>query len=282
MATNYYYFVAGLPDLLLDEGKLSTTGVDFADEARQCLVDGDWRRFNLVRLPFDNDNLIGLLGKKEQVFDHRGSIDEATLAAGLKSPLELPEYMQHFLVAHREGRSPHPGLSVADQLAWFFYEAMTVLENDFIREWYSFDLRLRNVLAAFACRRNLQHLDALAIDRDAAASMVVIGRDEVAEAVLRSNAPDFGLSAQHPWVERVLGLSKSKPIEFEKGVDTLRWDMLSDMTIATYFQAETVFAFYIKLTMVERWRALDPAAGRERLDKLLEELGASHKVKSLA
>ncbi len=276
MATNYYYFVTGLPDLLFDEGRQTATCVDFADEAQRNLSEGDWRRFNLFRLPFDNFNLVGLLEKKEHVFDRRGSIDEATLAAGLKSPLELPEYMQHFLAEYREGRSPHPGLSVADQLAWFFYEVMTAHENDFIREWYTFDLHLRNVLAAVACRRNLQHLSALATDRDSAASLIVIGRDEVAEAILRSNAPDFGLSTHHPWIERLLGLSKSKPIDFEKGIDSLRWDMLNDMVIAACFRAETIYAFYGKLTIVERWRALDPAAGRERLNKLLEELGAAY------
>jgi hypothetical protein len=272
MATNYYYFVTGLPDLLLDEGKQSTTCVDFAEEAQLNLIADDWLRFNLFQLPFDNANLVGLLDKKEHGFDRRGSIDETALSAGLKIPFELPEYMQHFLGAYREGRSPHPGLSAADQLAWYFYEAMTNHENEFIREWYTFDLHLRNILAAVACRRNLQHIDALATDRDPAASMIVIGRDEVAEAILRSSAPDFGLSARLPWVERLLGLLKSKLI------DSLRWDMLNDMTVATYFRAETVYAFYIKLTIVERWRALDPVIGKERLDRLLEELGKSYEA----
>jgi hypothetical protein len=278
MAAKYYYFVAGLPDLLLDEGKQVPTCVDFAEEAVGIFSEADRRRFNLLRLPFDNENLIGMLVKKEHGFDRRASIDEATLAAGLKSPLELPEYMQEFLAAYRENRSPLPGLSVHDQLAWFFYETTTTHRDAFIRQWYTFDLSLRNVLAGIACRRNLEHLDALAEDRGSCAPKVVIGRDDVAEAVLRSNAPDFGLAAQHPWVEQVLVLSKGKPIDFEKGIDTVRWNMLSEMSAATYFEAETVFAWYLKLTIVERWRALDPAEGRARLDTLLEELGASFTV----
>ena len=111
--------------------------------------------------------------------------------------------------------------------------------------------------------------------------MLLIGRDDVAEALLRSNAPDFGLSAQLPWIDRLLGQSRGKPLDFEKGVDTLRWDVLNEMTIASYFQAETVYAFYLKLTIVERWRALDPKSGRERLDTLLGELKASYIVPEL-
>ncbi|MBN1308234.1 MAG: DUF2764 family protein [Chitinispirillaceae bacterium] len=281
MASNYYYFIAGLPDLLLDEGKVSTTCIDFAVEAQEQLSPEDFARFNLLRLPFDNDNLVGLIEKKEREADKRGLIDEEDLAAGLKFPDALPHYMQCFLEAFHENRPPHPGLTVADQLAWFFHEEMAQQQCTFIRDWYAFDLQVRNVVTAINCRRNLAHLDALATDRDKAAAVLLIGRDDVAEALLRSNAPDFGLSAQLPWIDRLLGLSRGKTLEFEKGIDTLRWDTLNDMTTASYFQAETIYAFYIKLIIVERWRALDPVIGRERLDKLLEELKASYAVPAL-
>ncbi|MBN1577584.1 MAG: DUF2764 family protein [Chitinispirillaceae bacterium] len=281
MSGNYYYFVAGLPDLLLDEGKQTAACVEFAAEAQEQLSPGDFGFFNLLRLPFDNDNLVKLVEKKEHVADRRGCIDEAELAAGIKSPDALPGYMQRFLEAFRENRPPHPGLTVADQLSWFFYEEMAQRENAFIRDWYAFDLQLRNVAAAINCRRSLAHLDALSTDRDKAASALLIGRDDVAEAILRSNAPDFGLAAQLPWIERLLGLSRGKPLDFEKGIDTLRWDTLNEMTVATYFQAETVYAFYIKLIIVERWRALDPKSGKERLDRLLDELKASYTVPEL-
>ena len=45
MAHNYYFFVAGLPDLLLDEGKLSTSCIDFAAEAQEQLSE---RAFNAI------------------------------------------------------------------------------------------------------------------------------------------------------------------------------------------------------------------------------------------
>lgn len=281
MARNYYYFVAGLPDILLDEGRLQAACIEFASEAQEQLSEPDFDRFNLLRLPFDNANLVNMVEKRDLPFDRRGSMDEASLSEGIKSPDTLPSYMQLFIEAYRENRPPHPGLVAADQLAWFFYEEVGQSRDEFVREWYTFDLQLRNVVAAINCRANLAHLDALSTDRERAANVLLVGRDDTAEALLRSNAPDFGLGVQLPWIDRVTALSRNKPVEFEKGIDTLRWEILDDMTIAAYFRAETVFAFYLKLVMVERWRTLDPDTGRERLDKLLEELKSSYSVPEL-
>ena len=278
MTSNYYYLVAGLPELLLDEGKQPLSSGDFLQDAAEQLDAADLRILNLLRLPYDNKNLLSLLLKSEQPFDPRGSISEEALTAGLKFPDELPEYMQQFIEAFRENRSPAPGLVPDDQLAWFFYDAMLQQENEFIREWFTFDLQLRNAAAGINCRKEFAHLEALATERDKPVSSVIVGRDEVAEALLRSNAPDFGLSAIVPWADRIFSLSRGSFPEFEKGIDSLRWEVLDEMTVDAYFRAETVMAFFIKLTIVERWLTLEPAAGREWFDRLLEELKASYSV----
>ncbi|MCX7726980.1 MAG: DUF2764 domain-containing protein [Chitinispirillaceae bacterium] len=277
MANNYYYFVAGLPDLLLDEGKQPVSVVDFISEVEEHLTGKDLKRFKILRLPFDNINLIKLIEKKDD-FDKRGSIEPTELISGLKVPDELPEYMRIFLDAFKENKPPHPGLILKEQLEWFFYEYVTEYPDPFIREWFTFELNLRNLLVALNCRRNIEHLNALSTERERAVTILVIGRNDFTEAILRSNAPDFGLGAQYSWVERVLSLPKDNLIEFEKGIDNLRWDYLNDLTLFSYFRAETVFAFFIKLLIVERWKTLDSKVGKEKLDRLIEELKSSYSV----
>jgi hypothetical protein len=104
---------------------------------------------------------------------------------------------------------------------------------------------------------------------------VVIGRNDVAEAVLKSSAPDFGLGQEYPWVDRIIALSRQGLTDMEKGLDDLYWDMLNEMTVYSYFHVETIGAFVLKLQIVERWMKLSPAAGKARLDKLVEELMSS-------
>lgn len=278
MTSNYYYLVAGLPDLVFDEGKNVVSSDAFTAEALEQLLPKDLQLFGVVRYPFDNANLVALLEKKEQQHDTRGTISAEELSLTLKNPDVLPEYMQLFLEAHKENRFPQPGLTLPDQLNWFFYTWAAHHTNPFIAEWFTFEQNLRNVVAGFNAQKGLSHLDDQATEREKAVAAFIVGRDEVAEAVLRSSSPDFGLGTQHPWVEKLLGFSRGNLTDFEKGIDTLRWDMLNEMTIFSYFQVETILAFFIKLSIVERWQGFDEQQGREHLDRLIEELKSSYSV----
>jgi hypothetical protein len=181
--------------------------------------------------------------------------------------------MQTFLAAHKENRQLFPGLTPLDQLSWLFFEEMAESKNAFVREWFEFEISLRNLLVGINVRKGLGHIDTLATDRDRPIALTVVGRGEFAEAVLRSSSPDFGLSGSYPWVDRVLALSRGPLADMERGIDDLRWDTLNDMTMFTpFFHIETVAAFVQKLLIVERWVKLEPAAGKVRLDKLIGEL----------
>jgi hypothetical protein len=142
-----------------------------------------------------------------------------------------------------------------------------------VREWFDFESGLRNVIVGINVRKGLGHIEAIATDRDRPIALTLVGRGEAAEAVLRSTAPDFGLSAAHPWVDRVIALGKGGLTDMEKGLDELRWEMINDMTMfIPFFRVETVAAFVLKLQIVERWMKLEPAAGKAKLDKLVGEL----------
>jgi hypothetical protein len=216
-----------------------------------------------------------MLESKEAEFDTRGSFSQTELLNAVKAPETLPLYMQQFLEAHRENRQLFPGLTLLDQLTWLFYDEMTQSRNHFLKTWFEFDLDLRNVVVGLNVRKNFGHIEVLATERDRPGVFTVIGRNDVAEAVLRSAAPDFGLNTAHPWVEKVAALNRSGLTEMEKGLDDIRWAKLTELTEFTLFQTETIAAFVLKLMIVERWMKLEPVTGRAKLDRLVEELRGS-------
>ena len=275
MSKSYYFLVAGLPDLILDEGKTFPAFADFMSEVQEQVTGSDWELFKSIRLPFDNANLVNILEHSNREFNNRGNYSREDLSAAIKFPETLPQYMQAYLDAHRDNRPLFPGLVSEDQLNWLFFEQMIQHTNRFIREWFTFELDLRNLIAGINSRKGLSHFDALATDRERSLSAVVITRNDVAETILRSNAPDFGVVSMIPWAERVFAAARGSLLEFEKGIDTLRWDMLNELTTFSYFKVETIVAFSIKLLMVERWKRLDAHVGRARFDKLTEELRAA-------
>ncbi|MDR3012677.1 MAG: DUF2764 domain-containing protein [Chitinispirillales bacterium] len=272
MARNYYYLVSSLPDLLIDDSKNVPAFRTVVGEVMDELSTEDREFVSAMMRPVDNRNLVNMLEQNSEEFDDRGNYSREELAAAVRMPGDLPEYMQVFMSAHKESRQLFPGLSALDQLTWLFYDAMAESGNDFSRNWFEFDANLRNVAVGINIRKELGHIEALATDRDRPAALTVVGRGDAAEAVLRSTAPDFGLASSLPWVEKVNALSKGGLTDMEKGLDELRWGMLDELSPLDYFQAETVAVFMVKLQIVYRWLKLDPVTGREKLDKLVSEL----------
>jgi hypothetical protein len=272
MAKNYEFLVAGLPDLLMEDNKNVQPFGRFMDEVREQATPEDFEVIRAMALPIDNRNLVSVLESDGGDFDARGRYSQEELADAVKSPEALPAYMQKFLEAHKENRPVQPGLTPIDHLTWLFHDEMAESRNVFLREWFDFDVNLRNVAAGINIRKGLTHIEALATDRDRPGAFTLIGRGDVAEAVLRSAAPDFGLTATYPWIEKAITLSKSTLTDMEKGLDDLRWEMLNELTINSYFTADVIAAFTQKLLIIERWMTLQPTAGREKLDKLVSEL----------
>ena len=272
---NYYYVVSGLPSLVMEENKSVPSFTDVVRHIEEEVAERDLKIINAMRLPADNKNLVNMLLGKEGEFDARGSFTQAELSNAIKAPETLPLYMQQFLEAHRENRQVFAGLTPLDQLTWLFYDEMTQSRNEFLKAWFQFDLDLRNVAVGVNVRKNLGHIEALATERDRPGMFTVIGRNDVAEAVLRSAAPDFGLNNSYHWVEKVVALSRGGLTEMEKGLDEIRWQKLTELTEFTLFQTETLAAFVQKLMIVERWMKLEPVTGRAKLDRLVEELRGS-------
>jgi hypothetical protein len=269
---NYYDLVAGLADISPDTARVPFSTADFISQTAELVHPDDAVLLRLLQLPVDNHNLVILLDRMDKHFEPGGAYDRETLAAEIANPETLPEYMRLFIDAHRAGDLLLPDLNNEDHLSWFFFEKMTIHENDFIASWFTFDLHLRNILTALAIRRNIPHLQQREPEYLRCLESALVCRTDVEERLLSSAAPDFGLIEHLPWIERVLQLPVDDFIERERRIDLLRWDMLEELTTFTYFQIETLLAFCLRLMIVERWMRLDPQTGRMRLEQLLLSL----------
>lgn len=274
MANSYYFLVAGLPDIFLDNTKKTVSFSGFINEISDQVSEEDTALLKLLQLPYDNYNLINLLEKRDKEFDNRGSFSKEELEQEIKLPELTPEYMRTFIEDYKEGKFLFPDLVIDDQLSWLFYDEMAGHGNEFIREWFTFEVNFRNVLAGLNCRDLAQNQSSTKDAGTFLLSQSVICRNDVSELILKSNAPDFSLSNSLPWIEKLLTFSQENMTDFERNIDTLRWEAVNELITFSYFHIETILAFCIKLGMVERWQKLDPATGQQKLEKLLEELNS--------
>jgi len=266
---NYYCLVAGLQDITLDIHKLSMGQVEFRNELQTEVHPQDYKLVQVLFFPFDNKNLLNIITKKEEEFDERGNFSRDLIEANIKELTgDLPDYMNRFITSFKDNEPVFPNMSHENQLTALFYEHAVSLYDEFLREWFSFNRDINNLLTALVCRRY-----------DIPYEYQVIGRDEISETIRKSHARDFGLTAEIPYMDDLLNIAKEDDIQQrEKAVDQLRWNYLEEVTFFEYFTIDKILAFTLKLGMVERWLALDKDYGTQLFEELLKDLKSSYEL----
>ena len=70
--SKYYYLIAGLPELALEDNKLNFTIDSFKAELYPELSKRDKKLIDLYYLQYDNQNLLALISDKEAALEREG------------------------------------------------------------------------------------------------------------------------------------------------------------------------------------------------------------------
>jgi len=127
-----------------------------------------------------------------------------------------------------------------------FYAKAAESKNRFIREYFDFDGRLRNMKVQYLAKR--------------------LGKDGKAFLVDMPEA-DFDEGKQ---IEEIL--ADADFVEREQKMDELKWEKASDIARMDYFNMNAILAFLVKAKTVQRWAELDTAKGEEMFRKLVKEI----------
>ncbi len=254
----YYYLVAGLPKLALEDNKRSYTVADFKEDIYPALTVADKKLVSLFFLQYDNANVLKLLKDKEAAIDGRGvfsaeELNEYILRLKEGDRIEnsmFPAYLSTFISEYFTNPVEENFL-LENRLAALYYAYAMECKNKFVSSWFAFNLTVNNILVALAARKYKMEL-----------SSVIVGDTEVCEALRTSNARDFGLTGEVDCMEQLMKISEiSELVEREKKIDQLRWNWMEEATFFDYFTIERLFVFLLQLDMVERWMVLDKEKG---------------------
>lgn len=275
--SKYYYLIAGLPTIALDDSKLVYSVAEFRDEIKDMLSSGDKKLIDLFFLKFDNKNLYGYLKNPELRPDPRGSIPveayEKYLQAlkyafdneeKLPKNKELPSYMATYIRTYVEEelcseKNEPENIPWEDRLSALYYEHAMKCGNRFVTEWYELNLNINNILTAFTCRK-------YGLDK----ANYIVGDNVVARCIRTSNARDFGLEERVDYLPELQRIVEEPDLSVrEKKMDLLKWKWLDDHTLFKVFDIECVFAYMLKLEMIERWVTLDKATGEKTFRQIV-------------
>lgn len=273
--SKYYYLITGLPTIALDDSKLAYSVSDFRTEVEGMLTSKDKKLIDLFYLKYDNKNLFAYVKNPDSSLnpDPRGSIayeDFDSLYKALKNEerppknKNIPPYFVEFFEMYLEEENKNDKAEKVtvpweDRLAALYYDYAMKCSNRFIAEWFELNLNINNILTAFTCRK-------YGFDK----TEYIIGENEVAQNIRMSNARDFGIGDSFDyWSDLQRIAEESDLIAREKKMDILKWKWLDDHTFFKPFDIESVFAYLLKLEMIERWITLDKATGEKTFREIV-------------
>lgn len=149
-----------------------------------------------------------------------------------------------------------------------FYTEALAHPCRFIREYFRFDLNLRNAKVRYLNRQ---------LGR--APETDVLTGEATEENESRADIDGYvfqpGEFEEAASVENVL--EGTDLIAREKGLDDVVWKKADSLSTFHYFDLTAVLAYVTKLHIVDRWLALDDETGRELFRKLVQEVRGTYK-----
>lgn len=137
-----------------------------------------------------------------------------------------------------------------DRLGLEFYRKALSLKDRFLREYFRFDLCVRNAKVRYLNK---------ALGRPADTDIFYEVPAEFEQAQALDNI-----------------LNTDDILARERGMDDLMWAKIDELTLFDYFDIDAVLGFIAKLHIVSRWLKLDAETGKRMFARLVDEVRGSY------
>ena len=148
-----------------------------------------------------------------------------------------------------------------------FYDQALKSSLKFIREYFRFDLNLRNAKV-----RYLNQALGRPEDMD-----ILTGKGEEDMEGLDIDGYRFRGGEFEEELKVKAALDGPSLLDRERDLDDITWEKISSLETFHYFDITAVLAYVTKLHIVDRWLALDEEKGRELFHKLVQEVKGTFK-----
>ena len=144
-----------------------------------------------------------------------------------------------------------------------FYKDALAHRSAFIREFFQFDLNVRNAKVHYLNQ---------ALGRDPQKDVLSLADPDAEEKGIEVEEPEFKEA------DRLQAILEGKDIlARERGIDDLYWDKIDEITLFDYLNFSKVLGIVVKMMIIRRWLILDEEAGRLMFKKLVDEIRGTFK-----
>ena len=270
----YHYLVAGLDDLVFDSGKGVAAIAEFRKELELSLHPSDYSVVSILFLPHDNRNLMTYLEGSGKEWDTMGiyslqDMEEQRRISEsiLREDDILPPYMVEAIRNWFDSGSKNDRFETERFLAEGYVDTALASGNRFLINYVRFDRDIKNINAL---------INSKALDLDA--GNFISGDYPLARRLseIFKSSRDFQIPPEPDYVPNMFRIMMEEEfLERERKIDIARWDFINSDTFFEYFSVDWIMGYLIKLSIVTRWKQLDPETGKIMLRNLVEEMKPS-------
>ena len=144
-----------------------------------------------------------------------------------------------------------------------FYKEALGHGNAFIRDFFQFDLNVRNAKVRYLNQ---------ALGRDPLKDVLSLTDPDADEMGIEIEEPEFKEAARLQAI-----LEGSDILARERGIDDLYWDKIDELTLFDYLNFDRILGVVVKMMIIRRWLQLDEQTGREMFKRLVDEIRGTFK-----
>jgi len=264
----YYYFIAGLPRISMDDAKLQIDPEGFLEQAARQLTDDDLRLLKLLTLEAGIKALSALLYNQEPPADRSGYHDAAFWSELIsfarlrmenreapipRSIAELPPLFLSNCVEFLGLEESPKQVEFEHNLYKDLFAFAAAHPNRFISQWFEYRRKSRNVILAINGRAH--ELDY---------ARWLIGDDELTALLAAGRGVDFGIGKSEAIFDEHLKAYEQNTVLYrERAYDILSWKWIDSHNFFQYFSIYRVLGYFAQLLILNRWMSMDSDQGKE-------------------
>lgn len=271
---SYYCLMTGLPDITLESGKSAVSLSAMKEELDEQLTKSDKKVVSYFFLENDCANLVTLLKDADAELKLVGNYSKQELAelielanASESNDARYPVFMSDF-VREYDAKKGSAGYFPEDIIKLKYYEYAQKCSNKMVADWAELNHNIANILTAMIAKNNGWDV-----------ADYVLGDNNVSEMILANTTKDFNLSKEYDYIAELMSIVDcDDPVMKEKKIDAFKWIWLDEATFFDSFSVEAVYAYLVKVSMLERWEKLDVEQGKETFTAIIEGLRGEARV----
>ena len=207
--------MAGLPEINLSDTTSSISLQDVREQCEEALSKADKKLLFYFYLYWDCRNVVKLLKNPDAELDLFGNFTMEQYQDLLISAREMnfnvhryPAFMSMFVRDYSYNKDK-AGFYAEDEMMYQYLLYAMKCPKKMIRQWYSMQLNINNILTAMIARQNGWNI-----------AEFIQGENVVTEMILTNKTKDFDLSNEFDYVKELMKIvDEPDPVQKERRID---------------------------------------------------------------